>query len=655
MLRIVGILIFFLYWSALLPAQQFTCSGDLILAISPDADFSHFYNIEIEGNPGAILSFDQFSNNPGPYLNAIGYRRTDNFVYGIAPNSHDLFRLDALGNVSFLHHFNSFDDQKSYNAGAVTPDGKYLVVLSGQASSAPFRSLEIILIDLESTNYETTVTPITTLSGNAIYSLDIAFDPYTGELYGFDGNNGRLVTIQLFSGQVDDLTFPATGNISIMAALFFDAFGELYGYAKHLGQLGIKAFYHIDKNSGEQEFLLEGPLASASDGCSCPYRVELLKSVEPQITGGCTEVVYRFEVANASGITQTLVNFTDELPEGFQAVEVYGNTFGGQVTGLETNNIQINDMTILPGIDTFYVRVEIGNVVPGIHKNMARLSNLSFEIGSIEYSDDPMTLVMDDSTAVQVLETDIDVFDQELQLCPGDTLLLDGTIGQFIYEYSWSNGATGPVLEVTEGGIYELYAHNDCEPKTITFFVEEVSQGIAFDLGPELSLALGDMAILDPNITDTSELNFNWFSSETTALLCDNCPTLPITPFQNTTYFLAVTDQNGCVFLDSIQVNVEKNYQIYVPNGFSPNNDGINDFFRPFGKTGVIVEEFQVFDRWGGLMYSVDSIPLEDNFPGWDGMSNGAPVAAGVYVWRVRARFTDGFVREFSGSVTVVF
>jgi gliding motility-associated-like protein/uncharacterized repeat protein (TIGR01451 family) len=646
----------FLWWSGYsLLAQPFICTGELILAVSPEADSSDFYEIVIAGDPGAVLSFDQFSNSPGPYLNAIGYRQSDNFIYGIAPNTHDLYRLDASGNTTFLHHFDFFEETKSYNAGAVTPDSKYLVVLSGQATSAPFRTLEVLLIDLESADYSTTVIPVTTMSGEAVYSLDIAFDPFTGELYGFDGNEGRLITIQIFSGLIDDVAFPATGTISIMAALFFDTFGELYGYAKHLGQPGIKAFYHIDKNTGDQQFLLEGPLASASDGCSCPYRVELLKSVEPITAGGCTEITYTFEVANATGLTQSGIQFHDELPEGFQVVAVYGNTFGGQITGIGSGILQIDQMTIPPGIDTFFVRVLIGNVSPGTYKNQAQLNNLPSSIGSVEYSDDPATLEMKDSTKVQVLAVDIDVFDQELTICPGDTVVLDGTIGQFVYEYTWAHGPTGPVVEVTTGGVYTLYAENDCEPREITFFVEEVSPDLTLDLGPDLTVPLGDEIVLDPGLSNVPGLAFNWTALNNAGLSCFDCPIQNLTPLESTTYLLTITDENGCQVSDTIEVVVQKNYQVFVPSAFSPNNDGINDFFKPYGKAGILVDAFQVFDRWGGLIFQVNDVQSGDDFPGWDGSINGMVVPEGVYVWQVKVVFADGFSRIFSGDVTVVY
>jgi gliding motility-associated-like protein len=636
-------------------AQPFICNGDLILAVSPDADSSRFYTIEINDNLGPTLSFAELSDNPGPYLNAIGYRRSDNFIYGIAPNTRDLYRLDASGNTTFLHHFDDFDEFKTYNAGAITPDSKYLVVLGGKSDSPPFRSIELILIDLESSDYTTTISNLTTTSGNYVYSLDIAFDPINGDLYGYDGNEGRLITIELFSALVDDQTFPADGTIDIMAALFFDAFGELYGYAKHFGQPGIKAFYHIDKTTGGLDFLLEGPLASASDGCSCPYRVELLKSVEPGITTSCNEVKYTFEITNTSATLQSSVQFEDVFPPGFKVTAVSGNIYGGQIEALNTQTLTINNMTITPGVDSFFVWVSIGNIPPGIYNNQASLNNLTQSIGSTEWSDDPGTLIMNDSTALEIFELEIEMQDQFLKRCPGDTLLLDATVPGGIFSYSWNTGSLEPILEITEAGIYEATATNDCETLLISFTVDALSPDINLDLGPDRVISLGDQIFLNPNISPAGNFSFSWSETMGQSINCFDCPNQSLTPTANTTYTLIVTDENGCTYMDSVNVIIDKSYDIYAPNAFSPNNDGINDLFVLYGKAGAIIENLQIFNRWGGVVFEVTDSPVNDTTYGWDGKTNGEVVQSGVYVWKAEVRFMDGVVRLLSGSVTVVY
>ncbi len=650
----VLIILSFCLTRSILFSQAFQCPGEFILAVSPNADSSRFYTIEINEEQGGFISFDEFSEKPGPYLNALGYRRSDNYIYGIAPNTHDLYRLDASGNTTFLHHFDNFDETKNYNAGAVTPDSKYLVVLSGKASSAPLRSEKLILIDLESPDYNTTFTPITTLSGEDVYSLDISFDPISGDLYGYDGIKGRLLTIQLYSAQVDDEAFPATGIINTMAALFFDAFGNLYGYAKHLGQAGIKAFYQISKEDGSLNYLLEGPYASASDGCSCPYRVELLKSVNPLVSIACSEVEYLFEIVNTSGIVQSSVQFQDVFPSGFEVLEVSGNVFNGQVEELNTGTLTINNMMITPGLDSFIVRVAVGNIPPGIYKNQAVLTNLISKIGGREVSDNPNTLVMDDSTVIEILPLEIEEQNQFLEICSGDTLLLDATLPDGVFSYSWGNGSTEPILEITEAGIYDVIATNVCETISAIFEVEEVSEGVDLDLGPDRVIRLGERIFLNPNISNANNLVYSWSEASGQTITCNDCPNQELMPTENTTYSLLATDEYGCTFVDSVQVIVEKEYNIYASNSFSPNKDGVNDFFFIGGVPGTFVELLQIYNRWGGLIFEVKNVPVNEPSVGWDGLLNGNPIQSGVYVWMVKVKFVDGKENIFSGDVAVI-
>ncbi len=88
---------------------------------------------------------------------------------------------------------------------------------------------------------------------------------------------------------------------------------------------------------------------------------------------------------------------------------------------------------------------------------------------------------------------------------------------------------------------------------------------------------------------------------------------------------------------------------VEAPNTFTPNGDGINDIFRLVGadKTWV-VEEFQVFDRWGNLVY-------QNNYEAeWDGSCFGAPCTEGVYAYKARIKFLNGEVREIVGNVALV-
>lgn len=109
---------------------------------------------------------------------------------------------------------------------------------------------------------------------------------------------------------------------------------------------------------------------------------------------------------------------------------------------------------------------------------------------------------------------------------------------------------------------------------------------------------------------------------------CSICPHPVVSPGQNTTYTVTLTDVNGCVATDSITVYIDG--IIFVPNTFSPDGDGKNDFF--FAK-GLNVTEFKmwIFDRWGEVIFEADN--MED---AWDGTYKGKMSKTDTYVWKIK-------------------
>jgi len=100
---------------------------------------------------------------------------------------------------------------------------------------------------------------------------------------------------------------------------------------------------------------------------------------------------------------------------------------------------------------------------------------------------------------------------------------------------------------------------------------------------------------------------------------------------------------------------VSKERPVYFPSAFSPNGDGINDFYRPhFGFNSRVVHQFKIFNRWGALLYQMETIN-SDNFPlGWDGRFNNEYVNSGVFLYFAEIEFVDGSRREFVGDLTLL-
>ena len=113
---------------------------------------------------------------------------------------------------------------------------------------------------------------------------------------------------------------------------------------------------------------------------------------------------------------------------------------------------------------------------------------------------------------------------------------------------------------------------------------------------------------------------------------------------------LFVTSDQGCSDETTMVVCVEDEFAAYVPNAFTPNNDGFNDLFGVITTVGVPRSfELNVFDRWGRIVFAAT-----DQFQRWDGRLNGTILPAEVYSWRLRMVDTRGDTQERMGHVTLL-
>ncbi len=114
-------------------------------------------------------------------------------------------------------------------------------------------------------------------------------------------------------------------------------------------------------------------------------------------------------------------------------------------------------------------------------------------------------------------------------------------------------------------------------------------------------------------------------------------------------YTLTVTTAEGCIDSDDIFISIFKESKVYVPTGFTPNNDGKNDLLMPYLIGIRQLEYFSVYNRWGQEVFT-----SKQPGQGWDGRLNGTAQPSGVYVWRIRAIDYVGKVYELSGTVTLI-
>jgi gliding motility-associated-like protein len=207
-------------------------------------------------------------------------------------------------------------------------------------------------------------------------------------------------------------------------------------------------------------------------------------------------------------------------------------------------------------------------------------------------------------------------------------------------------------------GVYELQVIdiNGCE-NMLTIDLQQPQelsvQLIAYIEGDNI-IHLGDSAQLEALVTlpeDSLDL-VQW--QPDSLVSCDTCLDPVATPVQTTTFSVTV-ESNGCTDSDQMTLFVRKDRQIYVPNAFSPNNDGRNDFFEIYaGPQVASIKSFLVFNRWGESVWKyLDFLP-GDPAGSWNGMFRNRVMNPAVFTWFAEIEFVDGSTELFEGDVTLV-
>ena len=125
-------------------------------------------------------------------------------------------------------------------------------------------------------------------------------------------------------------------------------------------------------------------------------------------------------------------------------------------------------------------------------------------------------------------------------------------------------------------------------------------------------------------------------------------PTNLIEGLQAGVYSIVLTDDNHCTRDTTIEID-RVDCGVYVPNAFSPNGDGVNDFLSPsFDQDRYTLTTFSIYDRWGNNVLECSDLCE------WDGTSNGDALTPGVYVYMLVLDDVEGGQSTLSGDVTLL-
>ncbi len=256
---------------------------------------------------------------------------------------------------------------------------------------------------------------------------------------------------------------------------------------------------------------------------------------------------------------------------------------------------------------------------------------------------------------------------------------MDGSIniepigGTQPYTYSLDNQQFfgSPTLIALTAGNYSVFVKdaNGCvysnntavsEPPPVS--VSIIANGLDVE---DLTIQSGEDILLDADVSNAMGMvTYTWTASWCGTLSCPSdttdcaadidCSNPVAFPDFANDYTLFIEDENGCQAEDQIRVQVKKTRSVVVPTGFTPNGDGMNDLLSVHGRSGTMVNLFQLFDRWGELLFEDVEIPINDTTRGWDGTFKSQDMPSGVYVWYVEVEYSDGMTESFKGETTLI-
>lgn len=202
---------------------------------------------------------------------------------------------------------------------------------------------------------------------------------------------------------------------------------------------------------------------------------------------------------------------------------------------------------------------------------------------------------------------------------------------------------------------------NQCEAETMISI--NSSTALEIELESEIEFVEGIENLLNASVNTQSDNIANVLWSPSDNLSCTDCLTPILLSGVNAVYTITVVDVNGCEATASIEAIYEDSVltpplvDIVVPNIFSPNGDGVNDYFVITIPDGLALDylEVYVFDRWGEQMYFGSQLQSADESSFWNGTFNGQDVNPGVYVYYIKSRLTDTEEEvEFIGDISLI-
>ncbi|MGH2643168.1 MAG: gliding motility-associated C-terminal domain-containing protein, partial [Chitinophagaceae bacterium] len=203
---------------------------------------------------------------------------------------------------------------------------------------------------------------------------------------------------------------------------------------------------------------------------------------------------------------------------------------------------------------------------------------------------------------------------QDSVLCQGSAITLNAANSGAGYQ--WNTGQQSSMINVDTPGFYKVVVYKGVCTASDSVTVNEILKPVV-NLGDDTTICVGEPYTL--NAAFQAAESYLWQDGSVDSVYQVS---------QTGTYSVTVSNSCGTA-MSTVHINTEECADhLLFPTAFSPNGDGMNDFFRPKAFLMVSHYEMKVFDRWGNLVFRTNNLDT-----GWNGTSNGISLPVGTYVW----------------------
>jgi gliding motility-associated-like protein len=244
-----------------------------------------------------------------------------------------------------------------------------------------------------------------------------------------------------------------------------------------------------------------------------------------------------------------------------------------------------------------------------------------------------------------------------VSVCRGSSTIMSAS-GTDLYSWTPAQGLNNshiaePKASPSETTNYRVIGTDDLGCFSDTGYVSVKVYAIpTVNAGEDKTINVGQTIDLIPQIS-ADVTGVNW--TPTSGVFRNNYPGIAAKPVESTEYTVEVVNEGGCRARDMVTVYVLcNNANVFIPNTFSPNNDGVNDIFYPRGTGLFTIKMMRIFNRWGDVVFEKGNMSPNNASMGWDGTFKGQQLNPDVFVYTIDVVCDNNTVLTYKGNIALI-